>query len=395
MNLFILDIIKRYSRFTILFWVTLILLDVLMRHFLKQEGAFWGSVFSIGIASFTGSTMMAQTRWMMFWRRTSESIRQFWITIAVVLLFNVMLNFGCYFVSLKLAGGIDIAIQAYKLSYADIFWITLILISLNFVMLMDYKIMQANQSLKPARQAVMMIGVYVWLILAAVAIAYSKLLGYAFVEVSLLAYFGYNNSFLNSSILPKVRNRILIIGVGFVILSAATFILIEKNKNTPSSLLGKLDPQELTKNWGVSDLEKVTTVPALLEYFRNYRDSNSSELMQAIQKIELLCPRETTDYPACITCWDKELSYPNGIAIGSKIEDGELHRFLDSQSEYAKLIGLLGARRFDAIPPDIQKKIENISNQPGNLSPVALKTLAQHGKDKDITGCIRVLKLPK
>lgn len=393
MKIFIFDILKRYSRITILMWGVLFLVDALGRHFFKEEGVFFGSIFSIGIVSFLSSTVMAQSRWLVFWRRTSESIRQYWVTVSLILLFNLMLNYMCYLILFKVAGGGDFLLDDFNPTKADVLWLTLILISCNFTMLIDYKVVQTNLTIRPALQGVLFVGIYLWIILFFFVLFYSRLLGYAFIEVSLLTYFFYRNSFVLSSILPSIRNKSLIVGLCFVILAATTSYLTEKYSDNPSDILGYFGPKKVW-NFSESDFAKVDSPNALFPYLYHAKKLTSSQLLQALTKLETLCPRSSTDYPTVIDCFDKIPSEDDNC-ICSKLEESELHQFLDSDLEYAKLVGLLEARSIDIFSEKTKQKIEIISRQPGNLSPVALKTLASHGKDKKPKVRIRILEKKK
>lgn len=393
MNFFIVDVLKRYARNTVLMWTVLILIDVLSRHYLKEKGFLFGSVVSIGLVSLLSSTMMAQSRWLAFWRRTSESIRQFWTMIALVLFLNLILNYVCYFVSYKISGGGDLVFESYKPTSADLFWITLILISMNFATLVDYKLVQLNLTMRPAIQGIMFIGIYAWILLLFYIMVHTRLLGYAFVEVSLLLFFFFRNSFVLTSILPSSRNKAFIVSLCAVVFAVLTFYLTEKKKGDPSDLLGSLGPKKVW-NFSESGFATVKSPNGLVEYFNNSKKLTSSQLLQVVAKLETLCPRGNSDYPAVIECFEKE-TIEDDACICADLKESELFQFLDSELEYAKLVGLLQARGLDVFSEELKQKIENISKIPGNLSPIALKTLAEHGKGKRKNARVRFLENKK
>lgn len=393
MKFFIFDVLKRYSLITVLMWTILVLVDALGRHYLKEDGIFFGSIFSVWLVSFLSSTIMAQSRWLAFWRRTSENIRQFWTTTALILVLNLVLSFICYFVFSKLTGGKDLLLYGFKPTFADSFWITLILISSNFAILIDYRLVQRNFTIRPAVQGVIFIGIYGWILLFFYILAHTKLLGYAFVEFSLLAYFFYRNSFLISSILPSSRNKLFIVSFCIVAFATLAFYVSEKQKGDPSDLLGTLGPKKIW-NFSESDFANVNSPNGLVVYLQNSKKLTSNQLLQAIEKIEALCPRGNSDYPTVIDCFEKETTVDESC-ICTDLKESELLEFLDSKLEYAKLVGLLGARSLDVFSGELKQKIERISNNPGNLSPVALKTLAEHGKGKGKRVRVRFLEKKK
>lgn len=96
MKNFLFKIANKYARWSLSIWTLFFVFEVLVTKYLKIDLNVFGSLLGFGMALFISSMSMNQTQWTILWRRTSETIRQFWAGILAILVFNLVLNGICW-----------------------------------------------------------------------------------------------------------------------------------------------------------------------------------------------------------------------------------------------------------------------------------------------------------
>lgn len=384
MRQFLYDITIRYTRWTILTWTILFLFDVLLSKFAGFSFNFFGTILGFGLGIFMSTILMNQTQWPLFWRRTSETIQQFWLGIFAVLLFNLILN-GMSYLIFQTFRGPSANADIFQSTPLDILWIVIIAFTLGPLMLFDQKALQAKNTLKPARQFLLLLGVYAWMISVVPLFVYSRLLGYTFIEISLVATFLLNNIFILGSIRRQIRIRALAITTTVILFLMVFCYKLEITKSPePSIFLGKIGPKKI---WSFSDLEKVDKPSVWVAWVNTWlstaTDINPEHLNQALVKLESICLSQPTDYPAVIECSEKNVDAIDTIIYGKADETIILAR-LKSANLFVKLLGVLSARQLEYFSPEIEGQLKEISKSAGRLSMVAEKTLVDHKKDNKI-----------
>lgn len=378
MKNFLFKIANKYARWSLSIWTLFFVFEVLVTKYLKFDLNVFGSLLGFGMALFISSMSMNQTQWTILWRRTSETIRQFWAGIFAILVFNLVLNGICWLAFRLYKGNVA---NLYETTSLDNCWVIILAFTFSLLMLFNQKAMIANNALKPARQILLMVGIYAWLIIIFPLLVYSRLLAYSFAELSLIAIFLFNNQFILTSISLRTRIRNFCFATVSIVVLMGLSYKLEIEKSAPSEFLGKIGP---AKPWFYSDLEKTEKPSAWIEWKRNWfsttTDINPEQMDLALTKLEAICPALPTDSPAEIECTEKNIETTSTVIHG-KTEDSVILARLNSSSLYAKLLGVLSARQLEQLSPEIKGKLVEISQTNGRLSLVAEKTLANHNKD--------------
>lgn len=377
MNHFYFQIAKRYAALSLTVWTIFIVLDFLLGK-LSNDGtvlmtSLVGFLIAVTLTSLTGNSW----RWVQFWRRSSQSIRQFWFFVFAIHLFSLGFNGALFYLATKLFSGSELISANLTPSASDVIWVAVLAFSVSLLMTVDVRTMAANSSLKPTRQLLNVLGLYVLILIFLPLFAYSRLLAYAFAELSILIVFLLQNSLVLTSIRRPVRICSMGVGAGFVLLLSMFSVLIEyKGPTHTSAFLGKIGPQ---RKWLFADIESLVRPSDWISWFSSAQQLNSAQMVQALLKLESLCPPGPTDAPTLIECHEKMPSQQNLTVTSGDINFLE---YLESPSEYVKLVGLLKARELAEFPPELKEKIEKLSRSPGRLSPVAEMTSAQHAKGR-------------
>lgn len=382
MKHFLFYIASKYARWSLSLWTILFLFEVLVSKYAGVESNLFGTLFGFGMVVFISAMTMNQTQWPILWRRTSETIRQFWAGIFAILIFNLVLNGLCWviFKSYKAS-----AANLFETTPLDICWSIILAFTFSLVMLFNQKVMMANNALKPVRQVLLLSGFYIWLIAIVPLLVYSRLLAYALAELSLIAIFLFNNQFILGSIIFRTRIRNFCFAtVGIFVLIGLSYQLEILKSSAPSDFLGKIGQK---KPWFYSDLEKIDKPSVWIDWKNNWystaTDRKPEEMDQALTRLESICPVLPTDSPAAIECSEKNAETESTTIYG-KTEEPVILARLNSSSLYVKLLGVLSARQLEQLSPEIKGKLVEISQSNGRLSLVAEKTLANHNKDNQV-----------
>lgn len=379
MKHFLFNIASKYARWTFSAWTILFLFEVLVSKYADVHFNLFGTLMGFGLVVFISATTMNQTQWPILWRRTSETIRQFWAGIFAILIFNLVLNGLCWFIFKTYKGT---ATNLFETTPLDICWAIILTFTFSLVMLFNQKVMMANNALKPMRQVLLLAGFYVWLIIIVPLLIYSRLLTYAFAELSLIAVFLFNNQFILGSIIFRTRIRNFCFAtVGIFVLMGLSYKLEILKSSEPSTFLGKIGP---TKPWFYSDLEKIDKPSVWIDWKKNWystaTDRKPEQMDQALTKLESICPVLPTDSPAVVECTEKNAETVSTVIYG-KTEESVILARLNSSSLYVKLLGVLSARQLKQLSPAVKGKLEEITQSVGRLSSVAEMTLANHKKN--------------
>lgn len=382
MKHFLFTIANKYARWTLSVWTILFLFEVLISKYAGVDSNLFGTLIGFGVAVFVSATILNQTQWPILWRRTSETIRQFWTGIFAILLMNLVLNGLCWFSFKSYKGA---AASLFETTPLDICWSIILAFTFSLVMLFNQKVMMANNAIKPVRQVLLLAGFYIWLIAIVPLLVYSRLLAYAFAELSLIAIFLFNNPFVLSSITFRTRMRNLCFATaGILVLVGLSYELEILKSSEPSTFLGKIGP---TKPWFYSNLEKIDKPSVWINWKNNWysttTDRKPEQMDQALTKLESICPVLPTDSPAVIECTEKNAETVSTVVYG-KTEEPVILARLNSSSLYVKLLGVLSARQLEQFSPEIKGKLEEITQSVGRLSSVAEMTLANHNKDNQV-----------
>lgn len=379
MKHFLFNIANKYARWTLSIWTILFLFELLISKYASFEFNLFGTLFGFGLVVFISATMMNQTQWPIFWRRTSETIRQFWAGIFALLIFNLALNGLCWLIFKTYKGT---TVSLFETTPLDICWAIILVFTFSLVMLFNQRVMMANNALKPARQVLLLAGFYVWLIIIVPLLVYSRLFAYGFAAVFLIGVFLFNNSFILGSIRLRTRIRNFCIATASIlILMGVSYELEILKSSEPSTFLGRIGPK---KPWFFSDLEKIDKPSVWIDWKNNWfsttTDRKPEQMDQALAKLESICPVLPTDSPAVVECIEKNAETTSTVIYG-KTEEPLILARLNSSSFYVRLLGILSARQLEHLSPEIKGKLEEMSRSVGRLNSVAEVTLAYHNKD--------------
>lgn len=369
------DLCKRIGQISFVIWSVFILFDLLVARFFNGGAIIFSSIFGFLCASLFSVIIFNTTRWLLFWRRTSENIRQFWIYTFLLIIFNNLLNLLFWLIASKMFVSEDMYFKDFQLS--EKIWIFTITLTTNLVSMIDQQSLQMRNAQKPLKNFYLILKIYIWVAIAAAVFYSSPLLGYCFIEASLLLFFILFNQQVKISVRPSIRYRIAGISVLLVLVTTSIFFQAERSTNLgPSKFLGALGPQRL---WSFDDLQRVSSASEWISWLSAGKDISSEQLAQAVDKLANFCPLNPSDYPAVIECQEiREEDFNHSIATQNSDED--LVKFLDSSVDHLRLLAMIESRKFEIFPPPIKERLERISHEAGRLGLVASVTLAHHGK---------------
>ncbi len=379
MNIFLVKVAARYVRLTATLWAIAVFCDLIISKLYGPETPrTLTSIICVLFSTMLASGLMNQSRWVDLWRRNSRNVRHFWAVIGFVLLLNLLANVGAYFLTTRFLGRTDELFSA--MSNTEIFVILLVVYTFSLATVFDPRMLLERQKMRPARQLFGMMGVFIWLFIFFPLFVYSRLLGYTFLEISLLSWFFLKNGFLKFSVGRALRTRMLLASLAVLLVLTTTVYQIEVRKPKRAfGLLGFLGPKQ---EWLFKNLETIERPSEWVHWVKNSNNLSTEELIASLAKLQEICPAQPSDSPAIIQCLEARTDYsstmiPNERTGGETTED-QIHQLLASPLEYSKLTGLILARGLSGFSSDLKRKIENIGNTPGNLSPVAQVTLETH-----------------
>ncbi len=382
MKYFLFKIATRYASYVLGTWAILFLLDILISKLISSPINLFASLIGFIVAAVFSVTAMNMSRWPLYWRRVSENVSLFWLGILAISFFNIAINGACYYLILWVFPAKDVSSFAFAGEKLDIVWIVILTYLYSLVSLFDQKAMLANNALKPGKQILIFLGIYSVMLVFFGLVVYSRLLGYGFVAFALLTLLMLRNNFVISSLQRRLRFQILAIFFGLtIVMSVVSYIIGVASTAGYSNFLGRLGPKNV---WNYSDLGKVEK-PS--EWIKWWNDANrtdhkltNEEKIAALEKLELICPVVPTDSPARIDCREKDIESKDVIIYGSA-DEGSILVQLESSHMYVRLLGILSARNLKEISVGLKNALEQISNKPGRLGPVAENTLARSRKE--------------
>ena len=380
MRHFFLNIFRRYSQWIFSTWMILLLLDFLLSRFAGQQVSALTSIIGFMLCAFVGTISMNSTRWVVYWRRTASSIKEFWLGIFAVQIFSLGLNGAIFFIISRFYGAEEVEGGLFQLTPFDLTWALILAISFSVAVMNDTKAMLANNSLRPSRQIFMLLGIYIWMLVVCPLFLYSHMLGYLVIEISILFWFLIGNTFVLGSIRKAVSRKILAVGIiGSLALSIISYAVALKGLPGSERFLGGLGPHKKAQ---FSELSSIDT-PSLWIRWRNQVGTlDTEQTIIALSKLEDICPPQPTDTPTVIQCFEKKPTEEGASLDDSfnSVDASKAIRLLRDAHVYTKLVGLINARGLDELSPDIKEAISALTISGGRLAPVAELTLASHKK---------------
>ncbi len=374
MNAFVMKIAARYVRFTLTLWAFAVFCDLIIFKLYGQTSLRF-LIICVFFSTVVVSGLMNQSRWVDLWRRNSRNVRHFWAGILFVLLLNLLANVAAYFGTSRFFGHTDDLFSS--MSTMEVLVLLLVIYTFSLATVFDPSTLLERQKMRPARQLFGTIGIFIWLFIFFPLFVYSRLLGYAFLEISFLSWFFLKNGFLKFSVRRTVRMRMLMASVAtLAVLMTITYRIEVRKPFGDHGLLGFIGPKQA---WAFSDLEKIERPSEWVQWVKHSKLLTTEDLIASLEKLQQICPAQASDSPATIECLEAQADY-SSVAIPSERTGGEtteeqIHQLLASPLEYAKLTGLMFARGLSGFSPDLRTKIEAIGGSSGNLSPVAQVTL--------------------
>ncbi len=379
MNTFVVKIAARYVRLTVTLWAIAVFCDLIVSKLYGSDTPrILTSVICVLFSTLLASGLMNQSRWVDLWRRKSRNVRNFWAVIAFVLLLNLLANVGAYFLTTRFLGRTDELFSA--MSAVEVLVVLILVYTFSLISVFDPRMLLERQKMRPARQLFGMMGVFIWLFIFFPLFVYSRLLGYSFLEVSLLCWFFLKNGFLKFSVRRVVRTRMLLVSLAVLLLLTTTVYQIEVRKPDHAfGLLGFLVPK---KEWLFTNLETIDRPSEWVNWVKHSKNLSTEELIASLAKLQEICPAQPSDSPSIIQCLEARADYSNSMIpnerTGGETTEDQIHQLLASPLEYSQLTGLMLARGLSGFSSELKRKIENIGNTPGNLSPVAQVTMETH-----------------
>lgn len=374
-----LKIIFRYTQWISATWTILVLLDLLISKYIGTQHQFTASIFGFFISSAVSTAALNGTQWPIFLRRTSDSIKKFWIFSLAILLFNIAFNGVCYLLVCQFFKMIGIVDALMVLEPIELLWASLLIYTFGLILLWDSKAVQSSSSLRPGRHFLLIGGVYLWLLLMVPIFVFSRLIGYYFAELTLLFYFLFANQFVAGSIQVRDRWKLgIVLSAALSVLLFITFQFGIRYSNGQSTLLGLLVQD---KGSQFSEIESIHKPSQWIVWMKNRKDWTPDQVNQALFKLEQLCPPIATDNPLYIDCSEKNPA-EKWLSISGRSEESVVLERLASTSVYVRMLGLIGARGQEKFSPEVQEKIQAIFLAPGRLSTVAERTLNRDERDQ-------------
>jgi hypothetical protein len=394
MKYFFFNLFKSYILQAFSIWMSFLLIIFLFNQLFDEQIAIFYLQIGLLTSIFATTVSMNLSRWHIFWRRTASTIKEFWLGIFAVQLFNLGFNGIIFFTIAKYYSSIESTNDSlFPFTFFDLIWIFLITFSFSITCIYDIKVMQTKTSLRPFRQIFLMLGLFIWIPIVAVLFVYSPLLSYLTIEISILFFFIKKNHFIFDSIQKTVRHQLLIVGtLGILGLWISSYLLALKELPDSDSqkLLGHLGPQKKVEFLDLNSIDK----PSLwLDWRKQAGKLNAEQTILALAKLEDLCPPQPTDTPIIIECFEKNLT-DHSMTYYYSFKDVDIYntsdviQLLRDPHIYSKLFGLIAARNLDEFTPDITDAISELAGTGGRLAPVAELTLSSHKKDQQC--CIKI-----
>lgn len=272
----------------------------------------------------------------------------------------------------------------------DFMGITICIISILFSL--DSFINPVNQvkaMTKPITLIAKLVGVYVVLGAAAVLCLYVPVAGYFFVSLVAWIIFVFKNQYFLSSFHKPLARKISIYGVLILVVTFlfSGFLAYVNVDDVRSHYLGKLGPDV---TYTLSERFTINTI----EDFYKWADTENEkddfdEIHTALLKLSELCPPEASDNPTEILCTG---NVGRTTSLRMRVfADDEILRLLSAKDYYSNLVGIMKSRQLQLpVNESIKTTLESFANRPGNLSPIAMKTLAREGAEKKVRISLKI-----
>ena len=380
---FFLGIFKKYIQWILKIWIVVLLLDLLLDLLMGKPTVEKANlVNSIACLMFCIMCGTLSMNWIVFWRRMASSIKEFWLTLFVVQIFNFGINIAIFLLISKIYGVQEFETQLFQSTGFDSVWALIIFFSTNFVLMNINQAQLTQNAHNLSNRFIKIIGIYFWLIILFFVFSYSRLLGYFLAEISILLWFLHANTLVLGSIQKSVRLKIQAGGVICILaFTVSSYVFAKNGSESSQSFLGSLVSQKKTH---YTDLQFVDTPSSWVRWFKQVGVLETDQKIAAIAKLEALCPPQPTDTPTTIECFEKNPT-ENGLSFGGRIENADsskVSRYLSDSHVYVKLLGLMHARGLSEFSPEIKEAISALAISGGRLSPVAELTLRSENKNQ-------------
>ncbi|HWU42609.1 MAG TPA: hypothetical protein VN132_04190, partial [Bdellovibrio sp.] len=329
MNYYLYKVSNRYIKHSFLVWSVLTLAAILFFK-LQKIGEIDSEFF---VLFFISSFICVDLTWKKsslnsadFMRRMSRNIQHFWSLTLLCNVIHLIVNCIFCFLAVKLFHSVGLHFEDFQLSYQEVAWVLLIIFSLDFLF--------GSLTIHNSKNFFFRLMAFYFLITLLVFLwAFSRLLGYAVLEATLLTFFVFANFHVRRSLTPAIRKRLLGAGLGVVTILASVSYMIEWHQSQGNSiLLGALGAKH------VPNIENVDTPSLWLKKFGG-RVLSGDQLKEAVGKLSELCPVHPTDRPTVVECKENKNVYGRG-EFTATLSQPEMVTFLDSPSELNRLVAL-------------------------------------------------------
>lgn len=315
-----------------------------------------------------------QDRYHYLFRR-AESKFHFWMTVFGLCLISISISFFTVFVFLSS----NFPVGSFLKSPFDLMWALLLIVSFQIIFIQDIRAVMARGHAQVFIKRILVVMVsYVIFFLGIFLFPISRFLAFAYFEVFFLIIFLFKNDFVLNSFPKEFRKKTFIYALIFLLIfSGISHGLSEKTSTIDKMITNYLQSRS------VEEINSISEASQWLRWFESTDSKkwDSKKLIEAFMKLETVCPSVLRDDPTRIICYEKDIE-EDALRISLQPAATNLIDFLNSDSEYVKLVGLLKARYEVDFNDEIQKKISGIANSPGILSLVAQVTLKYHGKNQ-------------
>lgn len=369
--------LKRPLQTAVFFWGFLFLFALtLFLYGVHSVELHWFSIYVCLMASLISILQTAHSRVPQFLRRVSSSINGFWtnylMTCFAIIGINVL-----FLILFRISYSVS-SMDFTEISIWDMAWMLFCftLFSINMSNALDP--MKAKENInKPAKNLLKFLFLYVFAGIEYYLLLEIRILAYLIFALVFWTMFIRSNPFFKNSFHLAKRNRIRNTGFAFILafsfLSYGVEMFLTRNAISSDYLgIAKYFTQEKPK----ADARKVNSSDDWFNWY-SHRAKNLSadDVIKALVQLEEFCPSSYSDTPIRIECSSAE---ERRAKLFSEVwPESDIQKFLESKSYYANLVGLVEFRKLKQPVSDGLKLIaEKFAKEPGNLSPIALKTLS-------------------
>lgn len=388
MSQVVLAFYKKFAYVALIFWTFMFMLCFVNWMYKFNVPADVFAYATICFIVFMSQAQLVASKVISFLRIHLKSVLSFWKSYLLLILGILFIN---VFFFLLLQGAFPEQFKnPFRFEIWDVMGImicaVLVLFSADGFM---NPVNQVKAMTKPITLIAKLVIIYVLVGVATALCMFVPVAGYFFISIVAWILFIYKNQYFASSFHKPLARKIAIYGVLVltVIFSFTGFLAYVNVNDVRSHYLGKLGPDV---TYSLSERFSINTI----EDFYKWADTENEkddfeEIQKALLKLSKLCPPEPSDSPTEILCTGN-MRHTTSLRMRVLTAE-EILQLLSAEDYYLNLVGIMKSRQLPLPVSEILKTtIEAFAKRPGNLSPVAMKTLAREEAEKRVRISLKI-----